>query len=92
MFLCLKRPEMNPFTSTVRRDLMSVILNMLFTNLSRDFLTSIDWLLESHGSIGRFDWFINSTFEHFVGLVLNVEIQSISRFPRKVEKFHVKWL
>ena len=92
MFLCLRRPDMSPFTSTVRRDLMSVILNMLFTNMSLDFLTSIDWLLQSHGSIGCFDWFKNSTFEHFVGLALNVEIQSISRFPWKVEKFHEKWL
>ena len=56
--LCLKRHKMNPSTSTVRRDLMSVILNTLFPNLSHEFLTNIDWLLQSHGSICRFDWFI----------------------------------
>ena len=49
---------MSPPTSPVRRDLMSIILNTLFTDLSRDFLTNIDSLLQSHGSIGRFDWFI----------------------------------
>ena len=43
---------------------MSVILNMLFPNLSRNFLTNIDWLLQSHGSIDRFDWFITPTFSH----------------------------
>ena len=52
---------MCPSTSAVRRDLMFVILNTIFTNLSRDFLTNIDWLLQSHGSIGRFDGFINPT-------------------------------
>ena len=52
---------MCPSTSTVRRDLMLVILNTFFSNLSRDFLTNIDCLLQSHGSIGRFDWFINPT-------------------------------
>ena len=62
MFLCLRRQEMSPFISTVHRDLMSVTLNMLFPNLSRDFLTKIDWLLLSHGSIGRFDFFISPTF------------------------------
>ena len=52
---------MCPSTSAVRRDLMFVILNTIFTNLSRDFLTNIDWLLQSHGSIDRFDWFKNLT-------------------------------
>ena len=32
-----------------------------FPNLSRDFLTNIDWLLLSHRSIGSFVWFINPT-------------------------------
>ena len=61
VFLCLRRHKMSPSTSTVRRNLIFVILNMLFPNLSRDFLANIDWLLQSHGSIGRFDWFINPT-------------------------------
>ena len=47
--------------STIRRDLISVILKTLFTNLSRDFLTNIDWLLQSHGLIGWFIWFIIPT-------------------------------
>ena len=59
MFLSFRRHEVSPFPSTVRRDLMSVIFNMLFTNLSRDFLTNTDWLIQSHDTIGRFDWFIS---------------------------------
>ena len=55
MFLCLRKQGMSPFTATVRRDLMYVILDTPFTNLPRDFLTKIDWLLQSHGSIGHFD-------------------------------------
>ena len=55
----LRRHKTNPFTATVRRDLISVILNMLFTNFSRNFLTNIDWLLQSHGSIGHFYLFTN---------------------------------
>ena len=61
MFLYLRRHEMSPLASTVCCDLMPAILNTLFTNLSRGFLTNIDWLLQSHGSIGRLDWFINPT-------------------------------
>ena len=30
-------------------------------DLSRDFLTNIAWLLQSHGSNGRFHWFITAT-------------------------------
>ena len=56
LFTCLRRPEMSRSTSTVRCD-----LNVLFPKLSRHFLTKIDWLLQSHGSIGRFEWFINPT-------------------------------
>ena len=59
--MCLRRHEMVPYTTTVRRDLMYIILNTLFTNLTRDFFRNIDWLLQSHGSIVRFDWFINPT-------------------------------
>ena len=44
---------MSPSTSTDCRDLIFVILNTLFPNLSRDFLTNVDWLLHSYGSIGR---------------------------------------
>ena len=62
MFLCLRRHEMSPSTSKVHRDLMSVILNMLFPNLSRDLLTNIDWLMLSQGSVGHFDFFRNATF------------------------------
>ena len=51
----LRRHEMSPFTATVRRDLMSVILSKLFINLSRDLLTSIGWLRQSYGSVGSFD-------------------------------------
>ena len=36
----------------------TAILNTFFFNLSSDFLTNIDWLPQSHGSIGRFHWFI----------------------------------
>ena len=56
---------MSPSTSTVRRDLIFVILNTLFPNLSRDFLENIDRLLQSHDSIGRFDWFTNLTVKLF---------------------------
>ena len=58
---CFRRHEISLFTATVRSNLMFVILETLFTNLSRDFSTKIDWLLQSHGSIGRFDQFINPT-------------------------------
>ena len=30
--------------------------------MSGDFLTNIDWLLQSNGSIGHFDWFINPAY------------------------------
>ena len=61
---------MSPSTSTVRGDLIFVILNTLFPNLSRDFLTNIDWLLQSHGSISRFDWFIKPTVTVFSNDIL----------------------
>ena len=55
MFMCLRKHGMSPFTATVRRDLMYVILDTPFTNLPRDFSTKIDLLLQSHRSIGHFD-------------------------------------
>ena len=61
MFLCLRRSEMSLSISTVCRDRISVILKKLFPNLLCDFLTNIDWLMQSHGSIVHFDWFINLT-------------------------------
>ena len=77
MFLCLRRDKMSPSTSTVRRDLIFVILNTLFPNLSRDFLENIDWLLQSHDSIGRFDWFINLTVTLFSDdILLNITLIS----------------
>ena len=41
--------------------LCTAILNNFFFNLSRDSLTNIDWLLQSHGSIGHIHWFITPT-------------------------------
>ena len=77
MFLCLRRDKMSSSTSTVRRDLIFVILNTLFPNLSRDFLENIDWLLQSHDSIGRFDWFINLTVTLFSDdILLNITLIS----------------
>ena len=58
---CFRRHEISPFTATVCRHLTSVIVYTFFTNLSRD-LTNIDWLLQSHGPIICFNWFINPTF------------------------------
>ena len=51
---------------------MSVILKTLFTNLSRDFLTNIDWLLQSHGSIRYFDWLIRLTFSSAFNICLKL--------------------
>ena len=51
---------------------MSVILKTLFTNISRDFLTNIDWLLQSHGSIRCFDWLIRLTFSSAFNICLKL--------------------
>ena len=40
----------------------TAILNTFFFNRSPDSLTNIDWLLQSHSSIGCFHWFITPTF------------------------------
>ena len=54
---------MCPFTATVRRDLISVILSMLFLSQSSHSLINIDLMLQSHGSICHLDWVINTLFE-----------------------------
>ena len=79
MLLCLRRQKMSPSTSTVRRDLMSVILNTLFPNLSRKFLTNIDWLLQLHGSIGHFDWLINPTLNEIFKSSTSLQRVTLSR-------------
>ena len=79
MVLCLRRHKMSPSTSTVRRDLMSVILNTLFPNLSRKFLTNIDWLLQLHGSIGHFDWFIYPTLNEILKSSTSLQRVTLSR-------------
>ena len=97
MFLCLRRHKISPSTSTVRRDLIFLILNMLFPNLSHDFLTNIDWLLKSHGSIGRFDWFINPTVTLFSNdILLNITLIStafhwiVSRYITEAGKVEIR--
>ena len=62
VFPCLRRHKMGPYTSLVSHDLKSVIVNTFFPNLSRDFLTNIDWLVQPNGSLVSFNWFINPTF------------------------------
>ena len=52
---------MSPSTSMVYRYLMYCYSKNVSFNLSRDFLTNTDWLLQLHGSIGRFHWFITPT-------------------------------
>ena len=64
MFVCLRRHEAGHFVATVCHNLISVFLIKFLTNLSRDFLTNIDWLLQLHGSIGCFNWFITPTIAH----------------------------
>ena len=71
---------MNHLTSAIRCELMSVFLDRLFTNLTRDFLTNIDWLLQSRGSIDRLEWFIkhaDATIYLFISNLFIVDLTTV---------------
>ena len=71
---------MNHPTSAIRCELMSVFLDRLFTNLTRDFLTNIDWLLQSRGSIDRLEWFIkhaDATIYLFISNLFIVDLTTV---------------